>query len=182
MIKTGKYKLVLILATVISVVSILYTNPYYYRQTPETYYYTQKDIYISRMYYWTVTADLGYSQDDRWNITENGNCDCSSLVIYVLNEAGYDTGNATYTGNLSLELEKRGWKRIPPDGKPQPGDILLNDTYHVAIMLYDNQIGQASFSETETETGEPGDQTGLETNVGEYHDYPWNCYLRPPDD
>ena len=48
---------------------------------------------IERMRYWCVEANMGYSQSDRWNFNPaGGNCDCSSLVIHCLQEAGFDTG------------------------------------------------------------------------------------------
>ncbi|MFR4832123.1 MAG: NlpC/P60 family protein [Bifidobacterium sp.] len=107
-----------------------------------------------------------------------GNCDCSSLVIHCLREAGFDTGSATYTGNLSGELTKRGWTRLPANGNPQPGDILLNDVHHVAVYLGGGKLAQASISERGTAYGAAGDQTGRETNIRNYYSYPWNCYLR----
>lgn len=107
-----------------------------------------------------------------------GNCDCSSLVIHCLKEAGFDTGNATYTGNLSGNLTRRGWTRLPANGNPQPGDILLNDVHHVAVALGGGKLAQASISERGTAYGMAGDQTGRETNIRAYYDYPWNCYLR----
>ena len=120
-----------------------------------------------------------YSQSDRWNFNASaGNCDCSSLVIHCLREAGFDTGSATYTGNLSGELTKRGWKRLPANGNPQPGDILLNDVHHVAVYLGGGKLAQASISERGTAYGKAGDQTGRETNIRNYYSYPWDCYLR----
>ncbi|MCT6811286.1 MAG: peptidoglycan hydrolase, partial [Bifidobacterium sp.] len=80
---------------------------------------------IERMRYWCVEANMGYSQSDRWNFNPaGGNCDCSSLVIHCLQEAGFDTGGASYTGNLSANLTARGWARVGNNGNPQPGDIL----------------------------------------------------------
>lgn len=107
-----------------------------------------------------------------------GNCDCSSLVIHCLKEAGFDTGTATYTGNLSDNLTRRGWKRLPVNSSPQPGDILLNDVHHVAVYLGGGKLAQASISERGTAYGRAGDQTGRETNIRPYYNYPWNCYLR----
>ncbi|KAE8127282.1 NlpC/P60 family protein [Bifidobacterium tibiigranuli] len=133
---------------------------------------------INRMRYWCQTVSLGYSQNDRWNIRPGGNCDCSSLVIWCLREAGFDTGSATYTGNMSAQLTARGWSRIANDGNPQAGDILLNDRDHVAVYLGGGQLAQASYSEHRTATGQGGDQTGQETNIRAYYDFPWNCYLR----
>lgn len=133
---------------------------------------------INRMKYWCLNANLGYNQYKRWNIYPGGECDCSSLVIFALREAGFDTGSATYTGNLSDNLTKRGWKRMPVDGHPQPGDVLLNDVHHVAVYIGNGQLAQASISENGTISGRPGDQTNNETNVRAYYNYPWNCYLR----
>lgn len=134
---------------------------------------------INRMRYWCAVANLGYSQADRWNFNPSGgNCDCSSLMIHCLKEAGFDTGSATYTGNLSDNLTKRGWTRLPADGNPQAGDILLNDVHHVAVYLGGGRLAQASISERGTAYGRAGDQTGRETNIRAYYNYPWNAYLR----
>jgi len=134
---------------------------------------------INRMTYWCVTANMGYSQFDRWNFNPSaGNCDCSSLVIHCLREAGFDTGSATYTGNLSANLTARGWQRLPVDGNPQPGDILLNDANHVAVYIGGGLLAQASISESGTISGYVGDQTGSETNISNYYNYLWDCYLR----
>lgn len=140
---------------------------------------------VERMRYWCDVADMGYSQYDRWNFNPaGGNCDCSSLVIWSLREAGFDTGGATYTGNMGGELCARGWLRLPVDGAPLPGDILLNDRDHVAVHIGGGLLCQASISETGGVSGAPGDQTGSETNTSRYYDYPWDCYLRytGPDD
>ena len=134
---------------------------------------------IERMRYWCVEANMGYSQSDRWNFNPaGGNCDCSSLVIHCLQEAGFDTGGASYTGNLSANLTARGWARVGNDGNPQPGDILLNDADHVAVYLGGGKLAQASQSENNSTVGAPGDQTGGETNISNYYNFPWNCYLR----
>lgn len=134
---------------------------------------------MARMRYWCQTVSLGYDQYNRWDIRPGGECDCSSLVIYALREAGFDTGNATYTGNLSSNLTARGWKRLPNNGNPQAGDILLNDVHHVAIYLGDGLLAQASIDERgRASGGAAGDQTGYETNIRSYYNYPWNCFLR----
>lgn len=134
--------------------------------------------FINRMVYWCRDADLGYSQSDRDDFRNGGNCDCSSLVIRCLKEAGFDTGSATYTGNLSAQLTARGWVRLSPNVAKQPGDILLNDVHHVAAMISTTQLAQASISENGTAYGRGGDQTGRETNISNYYNYPWNAVLR----
>lgn len=134
--------------------------------------------FIDRMVYYCRDVSVGYSQADRWDVRPGGNCDCSSLVITCLREAGFDTGTASYTGNMSAQLTARGWVRLSPYVAKHPGDILLNDAYHVAAMINNYQLAQASISETGGVNGMDGDQTGRETNISSYYDYPWDCILR----
>ncbi len=137
------------------------------------------DELCDRMRYWCDDGNLGYCQDHRWDIREGGECDCSSLVVHCLQEAGFDTGDASYTGNMSDELCARGWSRVANDGNPRRGDILLNDVHHVAVYIGDGLLCQASRNELHTANGgQPGDQDGWETNTRGYYDYPWDCYLR----
>lgn len=129
---------------------------------------------------------LGYDQYQRWNVWNGGECDCSSLVITALRKAGFDTGSASYTGDMSSNLTRRGWKRMAFRlADVRPGDILLNDTHHVCMVISGNgseaRIAQASIDERGRATGgATGDQTGHETNTrGIYiYRYGWNCILR----
>jgi len=133
---------------------------------------------------WAADSDkVGYDQNQRTTVEFYSNrdteSDCSWLTIAALRYAGFDTGNATYTGNMSEELCARGWKRIANDGNPQVGDILLNDKDHVAVYIGDGMLAQASIDEHgNIAGGQAGDQTGDEVNVRSYYNYPWNCYLR----
>ncbi len=137
------------------------------------------DTLCDRMRYWCDEGDLGYCQEHRWDIYEGGEADCSSLVIHCLQEAGFDTGDASYTGNMSAELCARGWSRVANDGNPRRGDVLLNDTHHTAVYIGDGLLCQASRNENHAANGgQPGDQDGWETNTRSYYDYPWDCYLR----
>jgi hypothetical protein len=80
---------------------------------------------------------------------------------------------------MSAALTARGWVRVANNGNPQAGDILLNDANHVAVYLGGGQLAQASYDEHRRASGgASGDQTGRETNVSPYYNYPWNCYLR----
>lgn len=135
---------------------------------------------------WAADSDrVGYSQSDRESLQEwkfftdeDTNTDCSKLTIEALQYAGFDTGKATYTGNMSQELCTRGWERLPVGTPLQAGDILLNDVNHVAVWLGDC-LAQASIGEGGLVSGgAPGDQTGWEVNTRDYYDYPWNCILR----
>ena len=139
---------------------------------------------------WMETAcrdwDLGYDQSNRWAVHDGGECDCSSLVITALRESGFDTGSASYTGDMSDELTARGWRRLPADiDSCQPGDILLNDERHVCMVIdgygWDATIAQASIDERgQAAGGATGDQTGRETNVRDVYEYwaGWDCILR----
>lgn len=138
---------------------------------------------IERMRYWCEEVSLGYSQGPkRWNIYPGGETDCSALVIHCLQEAGFDTGSAKSTADLSDQLVPRGWRRMPVNGHPEAGDLLLNDGLHVAVYLGGGKLAEASLNEFGGLTGgTPGDQTGHETHVTNYYNRPWKCYLRYTD-
>lgn len=130
---------------------------------------------------------LGYDQGNRWDVRDGGECDCSSLVIWALRQAGFDVGSASYTGDMSSNLTKRGWTRIPYKGLYQvkAGDILLNDQYHTAAVISGSgataKLAQASIDERGRATGgASGDQSGRETNTRQVYDYShgWDCILR----
>jgi hypothetical protein len=143
--------------------------------------------FIGQMRHWANIEDpgVGYDQIDRWNLVNGGSVDCSSFVIACLRIAGFETGNASFTGNMRSELTQLGWVVEPNDNNPQPGDILLNDGDHTAVYLGDGLLAQASQNENFGITGgEPGNQLGPlgalggETNVHSYYNFPWDCYLR----
>ena len=141
---------------------------------------------VARMRYWCSEANLGYDQSQRWNIVPGGEADCSSLVIHVLREAGFDTGGATYTGNMRANLTARGWRVVAtyPQSAAglQAGDVLLNDANHVAMYLGGGYIGQASIDERgRASGGRSGDQTDHETNISPFYVYRhggWPAVLR----
>lgn len=142
--------------------------------------------FCERMRYWCEDANLGYNQNDRWNFNNPGNCDCSSLVIHCLQEAGFDTGSASYTGDMSDELTARGWQRLPFSlSNVRAGDILLNDIHHVCAVISGAgstaTVAQASIDESGHATGgASGDQSGRETNTRQVYTYwaGWDCILR----
>ena len=129
---------------------------------------------------------LGYDQSQRWNVYDGGECDCSSLVIWALRQAGFDTGEASYTGDMSDELTARGWQRLPfALSSVRAGDILLNDEHHVCAVIAGSgstaTIAQASIDERGCATGgASGDQSGSETNTKTVYvyRYGWDCILR----
>lgn len=141
---------------------------------------------ITAMDYACSHISVGYDQSNRWDIRNGGETDCSALVIWALRQGGFDTGGATYTGNLSYNLTRRGWLRLPANlGILQPGDILLNDTHHVCMVIsghgHSAIIAQASIDERgRASGGRAGDQTGYETNERRVYSYRhgWDCILR----
>ena len=143
--------------------------------------------FIELMRYYCQDASVGYDQSQRWDVFDGGETDCSALVITCLKQAGFDTGNAITTHNMSSELCARGWTRLPARlSDAIPGDILLSDMYHVAVVVSGNgwsaKIAQASIDENGNASGGmAGDQTGWETNIRAIYDYPWDCILRYSD-
>lgn len=120
----------------------------------------------------------GYDWGSRWG----PDYDCSSSIITSLRAAGFDTGNASYTGNMSSELCARGWERHPPGIEKERGDICLNEAQHVEMYIGDGLL--AGFHSNEfggTHGGQTGDQTGGEGSIGSYYDRPWDCVLRWPE-
>lgn len=151
--------------------------------------------FIERAYYWCQGVSLGYDQSNRWDFRDGGACDCSSLAYECLWYAGYlarPEGNpydyTLYTGTIRGDLVNAGWSVLPADiGIAQPGDVLLNDGMHVAMVVdgygYDAWVAQASIDENgNIMGGMGGDQTGGETNISPIYNYGygWSCILRPP--
>lgn len=134
---------------------------------------------IERMKYWCLDVSLGYDQSNREDFRNGGETDCSALVIHALKEAGFATGAASYTGNMRQALTANGWAVVPNNGQPFAGDILLNDSSHVAVYIGGGQLAQSAIDERgKSSGGQGGDQTGHETNIRSYYNYPWTCYLR----
>lgn len=102
--------------------------------------------------------------------------DCASSIITALRNGGFDTGSATYTGNMSAELCARGWTRLPMGTELKRGDILLNEINHTALYVGNNQVAEFSSDYD----GVSGDSSGKEASVHGYYDFPWDCILRYP--
>lgn len=122
----------------------------------------------------------GYSQSNR-----NGpDYDCSSLVCNALKKAGFNIGNATYTGNMESELTQHGFKWIPwsqigSTKNLRRGDILLyhrnGNIGHTEFYLGNNKNVGARGTYNHPEIG---DQTGKEILVGSYINDGWQGVLR----
>lgn len=122
-----------------------------------------------------VTVDGGQYE------VATGDRDCSSAVISCYTALGVDCGGASYTGNMrSLMVKSGNFKAIkrPTDYSAQPGDVYLAEGHHTAMCLTSHRdgdlLGQFSKSETGGIDGKEGDQTGYESNIKPFYDYPWD--------
>lgn len=160
---------------------------------------TQREAFARLMEHMCTHDAHGYTQGYRWgdgtketvflggNVAvtiAGGDRDCSSAVISALDAVGVDTGDATYTGNMKNNLLASGlfeWKSI--DTVAERGDIYLNIQYHTAVCTHaygsaeGDILAEFSISENGTAYGNTGDQTGWESHICNYYDYPWDGYL-----
>ena len=109
-----------------------------------------------------------------------GDRDCSAAVISCYKALGIDCGGATYTGNMRKCMVASGnFKAIrrPTSYSAMPGDIYLAEGHHAAMCLTSHAdgdlLGQFSISEKGTIDGREGDQTGKESNIKPFYEYPW---------
>lgn len=133
----------------------------------------------------------GYSQrppSGRWG----PDFDCSSLIYFLADEAGYDVGTGNdrvrFTGTMLKDFEKAGFQILPFAnvglGELEIGDILLNLALHAEIYVGDGKTVAATASEDGSFSGEAGDQTGHEIEVHPASTFTkeWNYVLRPPNE
>lgn len=111
-----------------------------------------------------------------------GDRDCSSGVISAYEAAGVDCGGATYTGNMRARMCATGnFAWMPMSYIAQRGDVYLNERNHTAMCrsAVPDVLMQFSLNENGGIVGgREGDQTGRESNVRPYYDYPWDGILR----
>lgn len=139
----------------------------------------------------------GYSQVSRWgdgegvcNVTVDGKTyqvnqgdrDCSSAIISAFEAAGISCGGATYTGNMRQCMCATGnfrWHEMTEGYIAGPADVYLNEANHTAMCLTSvpNELMEFSISETGGIDGAEGDQTGRESLIRAYYDYPWDGIL-----
>lgn len=145
-----------------------------------------------------VTHDWhGYSQVSRWGDgegtcdiiiggvgfkVEQGDRDCSSAIISAYEAAGISCGGATYTGNMRSCMCASGnfvWHPMTSGYVAQAADVYLNETNHTAMCLSADPdlLMEFSISETGGIDGVEGDQTGNESGIRGYYNYPWDGIL-----
>lgn len=144
----------------------------------------------------------GYAQDARYGDGEGtcdvevdgrvyplaqGDRDCSSAVCECWKMALTGTDHegkldsATYTGNMRKVFVNSGlfeWK--PMSFTAQRGDVYLNEGNHTAMCISAvlDMLGEFSINEKGTISGgQVGDQTGRESRIRAYYDYPWDGIL-----
>lgn len=113
---------------------------------------------------------------------EQGDRDCSSAVITAFEAAGISCGGATYTGNMRSCMTSTGnfvWHPMSDGYTAQRGDVYLNEANHTAMCVsaMPDMLAEFAISETGGIDGAEGDQTGYESYVHAYYDYPWDGIL-----
>lgn len=129
---------------------------------------------------WIDGAEYAVAQGDR---------DCSSSVIECWQKAIEGTAyegklnGATYTGNMRQVFVASGlfyWHPMGDGYVAQRGDIYLNERDHTAMCQSATPDMLSEFLSNEhggIVGGAVGDQTGYESVVRKYYNYPWNGIL-----
>lgn len=113
---------------------------------------------------------------------EQGDRDCSSAVISAFEAAGISCGGAVYTGNMRICMVGTGnfrWHPMTDGYIARRGDVYLNEANHTAMCTSSvpDMLAEFSISETGGIDGAEGDQTGRESYIHAYYDYPWDGIL-----
>lgn len=113
---------------------------------------------------------------------EQGDRDCSSAIITAFEAAGISCGGSTYTGNMRACMVATGnfrWHPMSSGYIAKRGDVYLNEANHTAMCVsaVPDMLAEFSISETGGIDGAEGDQTGYESYIHAYYDYPWDGIL-----
>lgn len=142
---------------------------------------------------------FGYSWDERWGNKPEvwtidgkkytvyvGDYDCSSSCIAAWDAALEHTPykgvlkSASYTGNMKDVFVNSGlftWK--PMSFLAATGDLYLNESNHVAMCQTQEPdvLSEFSWGDNGAYGNKRGDQSGQESSVHGYYDYPWDGIL-----
>lgn len=100
--------------------------------------------------------------------------DCAGSIGVSMAAAGLIPSGGWDTTSLQALLLANGWEKVPNDGNPKRGDVVMNEAHHVEWALGNGQlVGFHSDYD-----GRTGDSSGNEGSIGAYYDYPWDHYLR----
>lgn len=144
--------------------------------------------------YGTSRDPVTYNIGGRNYTINRGDYDCSSSVCTAWQTALEGTAyegaldGATYTGNMRSVFVNSGlfdvWDTYSTSAVR--GDVYLNDNSHTAMCQdggSDGVYGYDCLSEFsinefgEVYGGQRGDQTGWESHITGYYNYPWSCTL-----
>lgn len=142
---------------------------------------------------------FGYSWEERWGNKPEvwtidgkkytvyvGDYDCSSSCIAAWDAALQHTKyagvlkSASYTGNMKDVFTGSGlftWK--PISFLAATGDLYLNEANHVAMCQTQTPdvLSEFSWGDNGAYGNKRGDQSGQESSVHGYYDYPWDGIL-----
>lgn len=132
---------------------------------------------------------LGYDQSNRWDLTPNGETDCSALCGSIIKKAGYPivlTGTF-YTGNFAQRAKAAGFAviRFVSLKQIKTGDFLVTPGHHVEFVYNVNTFFSARFDERgKASGGKSGNQNGRETGFvpANVRTGGWTYICRPPAD
>lgn len=144
-----------------------------------------------------VDLALRYAEDDSHGYSQKPpsgrwgpDYDCSSLLYFLANEAGYPVGSGNdkvrFTGTMLKDFEKAGFQILPfanvGVSDLEVGDVLLNLALHAEVYVGNGESVGATGSETGGYVGAAGDQTGheIEKHPVTTFDKDWHYILRPP--
>ena len=123
---------------------------------------------------------MGMINDNTYGYTFGGHgpteFDCASSISWALRQAGFNMGGRWDTTGLANDLFALGWQKVPNNGHPQKGDIVMNEAAHVEWAIGNGQL--AGFHDNYD--GVPGDSSGTEASTLAYYDFPWEYYIRYP--
>lgn len=144
-------------------------------------------------------AGHGYTWDDRWGdgtyetVTlsdgstvsiQNGDRDCSSGVISALQAVGVDTHGASYTGRHARRAAQdrpvRVGTHVGSALREAEGTSTSTRPKHTSVCKSEDPDLLMQFSINENggvHGGKKGDQTGSESNVRPFRDYPYDGRL-----
>lgn len=152
---------------------------------------SRREVFVDLALSYAENDSHGYSQkppSGRWG----PDYDCSSLIYFLANEAGYPVGSGgdkvRFTGTMLKDFEKAGFQILPfanvGISDLKIGDILLNLALHAEVYVGNGESVGATGSENGGFVGEAGDQTGreIERHPVTTFDKEWDYILRPPND
>lgn len=159
----------------------------------------KREVAVELMKHLVTCSSHGYSQTYREGDTTGNMCpvdvggkiyylrtgdrDCSSAILDAYRTAGISCDAANTTADMYNCMYNNttnfSWHSIEKNYAVKPGDIYLNHENHAAMCLSVNPTMLMEFciAETGDITGVSGDQTGQESRIRPYYNYPWDGIL-----